>query len=358
MAWKRAIKYAPYAGALARGFASYYNARYSGKRSALSSGKRTRGRYRVKSRRRRRTRESDPLTGQYDYKQDYGKKRETRRSRGYRRFSRKITKIVRNDMVGTTHIVRRAIATLVTGVNISDAVCFGLNGMNGISGDTFNPTSDLGNIMYEMDRTSWDNVDTSTLQTKNQRLYVHSCTMEMTLRNTADVDALVEAYFIRGRTRYVRGNVADSPVGLYFSGFNNQGLAENPDGSGTFPDNQLAASTIGVTPWQNQRFCQNYTIVKRIKFRIPPGAEVNHVIQGPSGVYRDSYVKNTITDRKYYGILYQQQGSPARNSGIDVQAQSCQVTYLSVRRYRVKMLANNLAMDAFDASNNLRTVTV
>jgi hypothetical protein len=203
-----------------------------------------------------------------------------------------------------------------------------------------------------MDSTGWNNIDSLISQSKNQRLYVHTCTMENTIRNEGTTDVLIEAYFIRGRRGFQLGSASD-PTRLYEGGFRNQLLAENPDGSSTFAVGELAASTIGVTPWQNARFCANYTITKRIKFTIPPGGEISHILHGPSGTYRTASVKQLITDRKYTGVLYQQQGTPRAEPITVAQATSC--VYLSVRRYRVKMLQNNLTRDAFDLSNPLRT---
>lgn len=213
--------------------------------------------------------------------------------------------------------------------------------------------------MFEMDPTSWNALDNDGVQTLNNRLYVHSCTMEMTIRNTGSTDAVVEAYFIRGRKAYQKTG-PDSPTGLYFQGFFNQGPARNPDNpsEADMGLTQLSASTIGVTPFQNQRFCQTYNIVKRVKFVIPANGEISHVIHGPSGVYRASYVKNHITDRKYYGVLYQQQGAPFQEgagAGVAQLATGTDVNYLSVRRYRCKLLQNNLAKDAFDPSDTIRT---
>lgn len=351
-------KYGRVAGAFGgmaiRAALSKYMGRAAGKATARRL-KFRRGRSYTKTRRGRRN-DSTPLTNQYDYKIDYVKRRGTKAGYRRRRFSRRINNIVRNGMVGTTHILRRSTARLTTTENISNAVCYGLNGLNGVSSDDFNPTSDIGNILLEMDPASWAAIDSDSNETRNQRLYVHSCTMEMTIRNTGTTDAVIEAYFIRGRRLYNKSG-ADSPVGLYFQGFNNQAAAANPDNptESSMGIPQLQASDIGVTPFQNQRFCQNYNIVKRMKFVIPPGGEISHVLQGPSGVFRTAYAKNGITDKKYYGVLYQQQGAPTQSTtGVPLLATGTDVNYLSVRRYRCKLLQNNLARDGFDASNPLR----
>lgn len=346
---------AAFAGTALKGMLSRYMQRA---RSGPSTARKTRfrtGRSYTKTRYRSR-RDGQPITNQYDYKVDYIKRRATRASYRRRRYSRRITNIVRNGMVGTTHVLRRSVAHLTTPINESNFNCYGLNGLNGISSDEFNPTSDIGNIIFEMDRTAWNDLDTAGAITRNNnRLYVHSCTMENTIRNDGANDAIVEAYFIRGRIAYQK-SASDSPTGLYVQGFDNQGEFTNPEGGTTLSLPQLRARDIGVTPFQNQRFCQTYTIVKRLKFVIPVGGEITHTVHGPSGTYRASHVKNHITDKRYYGILYQQQGGPIVGTPTNTLAQPTSCTYLSIRRYRVKMLSNNLARDLLDVSNTIRPV--
>lgn len=58
------------------------------------------------------------------------------------------------------------------------------------------------------------------------------------------------------------------------------------------------------------------------------------------------------TDKSYSGILFQQQGSPSTQGDVDTLALPTVVTYLSIRRYRIKMLRDDLDMTALDPSGS------
>ena len=102
---------------------------------------------RTRSSIRPRSQNTEPLTGQFDYKTDYRKRRLGKRARYQvkrrRKWNRKVVNVVRNANVGTTHIIRRALCQLESPTNTSNSVSFGLYGLNGATGDTFNPTADI-----------------------------------------------------------------------------------------------------------------------------------------------------------------------------------------------------------------------
>lgn len=300
------------------------------------------------------TSSSAPLTGQFDYKTDYAKRRfpKWKRRKFYykRKFNRRILNLVRTSNVGSTHIVRRSLGLLLSATNQSDFTCFGMYGLNGDGAETLNTTNDVGEIFKEMDATSWAGVNNNTVQGQNHKLYFYHATAEYTIRNThATNDAIIEAYFIRGKAP-VNYALYSSPTVAYDQGFNKQSLASDPNTGSTF-DTQLTSKMIGVTPFQNAQFCRNYKIYRRQKFRLPPGNEISFVIhERRPRTFTMDRARTFSTDRNYHGVLFQQQGPP---TGIDppTAAIPTSVSYMCVRRYRLKMFRDNLPKDAFETTD-------
>lgn len=296
---------------------------------------------------------SAPLTGQFDYKTDYSRRRKSKRQRrrSYRRSKRRrrLLNIVKTSAIAPVHLVRRSMFGLTTATQKSDAVSYGMYGLNGTANDTFNTCDDIASIFKQMDKFSWDNALAPNVPTNNHKLWFMHATLEFTIRNTGNQDALIEAYFIRGRRSVdlVWGN----PTNLYSGGFRRQNLARDPNTpAGTF-ERELAFTDIGVTPFQNSLFCKSYNIYKRQKFRIPPGGEINFVVSDRrprTFTMVSSYP--VVTDRRYHGVLFQQQGSPDATSGAETVALPTTVTYLATRRYRFKMIRDSLVTDAFDTT--------
>lgn len=297
---------------------------------------------------------SAPLTGQFDYKTDFKRrrlgKRQRRRQKFRRRRARKAWKRAKLSAANTTHLLKQSAFTLTSVENQSNSLCYGLYGING-SGTQYNSTGDVGAVFNEMDSSSWALANAPDSTSYNHKLYFQHGTMEITIKNTGTVDALIEAYFIRGR-RPVNTNWLD-PAHVYDRGFRKQAVAQNPNPT-LLPDpnfeSGLTFNIVGTTPFQCAEFCKDYSIYKRQKFRLPPGNEINIVVSDPRprsfGMVESRPI---MTDRRYHGILFQQQGSPASGDP-PVLAQATQVTYLAVRRYRFKMVRDNMTTDALDTT--------
>lgn len=299
---------------------------------------------------------STPLTGQFDYKVDYTKRRlgrkAQRRAKKTRKWRRKVVRTVQNNMIGTTHIVRRNFDSLSVGRDVSDACSFSLNGPDGQGTDGRNSQNDIGEILREMDPASWTALNVFDQPANNQRLFILNAIMEMTVRNSGDNDAIIECYWWKAKTT-TPNNVWPSAFQMYAESFNRQGRATNPE----IPSNQLGEAQlshvdVGVTPFQNQLFCRNYTILKRVKYRIQPNQEISFIMKGPSGTYTAQQIKDKASIPKTMGVLFNQQGPPGPATSEPPAAatvsQASRCEYLCVKRYRCKLLENNLAKDAFD----------
>lgn len=294
---------------------------------------------------------SAPLTGQFDYKTDYAKRRYGRGARRRMRFKRRrrnrLLRTVKYSAIAPTHLVRRSLTQLNTDNTLSNAVGYGLYGINGTSNDTFNSTDDVASIFREMDPVSWTNANNPLVTSLNHRIWFMHGTLEVTVRNTGIYDALVEGYYIRGRRQV---NAAwGSPTDVYSRGFNKQALATDPNTGNPF-EAQLDFSQVGVTPFQCAEFCKSYNIYKRQKFRIPPGNEINIVISDSRPRSFGMVECNRFaTDKRYHGILFQWQGSPD-GQGAETPALPTAITFMAVRRYRFKMVRDSLTTDAFDTA--------
>lgn len=296
------------------------------------------------------TESATALTAQQDYKTDYRKRRLSRkRRRAYRRkrkWKRKIVNTVRNADVGSTHVVRRAICQLTTTTNQSNAVSFGLYGLNGTSGDAFNPTADIREIFREISDTDWTNA-TNGVASQQHKIYSMHGTMEMTVRNVNSTnDALVEAYFIRGKKR---SPVNYSPTSIYSTGFAKAALASDPN-TGNLFDSKLSFSDVGITPFQSPWFTQHFTIYKRQKFTLAPGGECSFILHDRKArTFKMDYAATCSTDKNFHGVLFQQYGLPVV-AGAESYALPTDCVYSSIRRYRIKMFRDNLPKTALDPS--------
>lgn len=310
----------------------------------------------VKRRRLQQGRSSDvvpasaPLTGQHDYKTDYRKRRLTRRGRFLSRrrgkWRRRVLKVTRESLVGSSHIIRREHDDIAAAANTSNSFVTGIYGLDGYDGGigTFplNVTNDVGSLFNELDTAAWN--ASRTAVGNNRKLTYFSSSMEVTISNTGTVPVLMEAYFIMGRNRVPSDWI--TPHQMYISGFNKQPQVVNDAGGAIVaPDGPLSFSDLGTTPFQNAVFCRNYKIVKRMKFVIPAGSSISQMIRDTRPhTWTVQSAKGFVNDRAYKGILWQFQGHPSSAN----QAEAATINVLNVRRYRAKLLPNTNTTDLFD----------
>lgn len=305
--------------------------------------------------------DSAPLTGQFDYKTDYRKRRIGRRRRRVikrkRRWRRKVVNTVRNANVGSTQILKRSLGVLNNAPGFSDACSYGLYGLNGNQSQLLNSNADIREFFREISNVDWNNT-ILPIPSQNHKIYSMHATMEMTVRNRGTNDAIIEAYYIRGRkpapytTDSISGDPNGSPVQVYADSFAKMALASDPNTGNTF-DSKPGFTSVGITPFQAPNFCRHYLIYKRQKFRIPPGNEISITIHDRKPRTFDMMTsQNRHTDRNYHGILFQQQGSPDDDGTNQTPSVATSCTYLSVRRYRIKMFRDNLEKTAFDVSGS------
>lgn len=292
--------------------------------------------------------QSAPITGHYDYKTDYRKRRRTRRQRRVfrrrRRWRRKIVRTVRESTLGTAHVVRRSFQSdVTTAAGQTQSGSYTMYGLNGQSNVDYNTTNDMGSVLQAGSGSDWTNWESTTLDAVNHKLYAYHATMEFTMTNTGGVDALVEMYYIRARNRV--DSVWSSPDYVFAYGFKKQGNTTEPD-TGTAVGTALTPNELGVTPFQNSLFCRMFNIYKRQKFRIPVGGEVSFVLTDRrSRVFSIAGTKQYAWDRGMSGIFFQFQGVAVGGSPSSP-AQVAKLTFNCTRRYRLKFARDDNATDA------------
>lgn len=295
---------------------------------------------------------SAPLTGRFDYKTDYKKRKLTKRRRlqvkRQKKWANKVLKTVRERAIGTTHILKRTfLPDVASPAAQSNAVCFGLYGLNGQDTD-LNSTHDIGHLMYAMSNTDWNNWETNTgvisAQTaRNNKIHSYQGTMEFTMINTGTSDIIAEVYFIRARRTI--GEKWKSPTFIYEHGFKKQGSAQDPDVLANI-GTDLVHTDLGVTPFQNSLFCRSFNIFKRQKYRIPAGDEVSFVHNDSRyRVFTLGGTKPFAMNQHYSGVLVQWSGVSVAG-GVPSTAAPSLLTFTVHRRYRIKMEENDDPTDA------------
>lgn len=307
--------------------------------------------YKTLTKEEKRPSDNSPLTGQYDYKTDYRKRRIPKRKRYIykrrRRFTRRVMQIVNKGNTGSVHLVRRSLGVLTSLANTTAMAGYGLCGLDGGSSTQFNTCNDIAEFLKAKDATSWSNWNVQANTSINYKLFVQHAVMDITIRNNGSTDAIIEVYYIRGRSVLPNSFSSPSPADVYVDGFNRQAKAQDPDSGATYSF-ELAAATVGVTPFQCNWFCKNYLIYKRQKYRVPPANEVNFSIHTRSRWFDVSNTKNRVTDGRYHGVLFQQYGSPNGTGSTSI-AEATSVNYLCVRRYTCRFIPNKPPADALQA---------
>ena len=291
-----------------------------------------------------------PITNRYDFTTDYRKrrqsKRQRRKARRKRKWKRRVVNTVRTANIGSSHMLRRSFSADVTAAaNTQGTASFTIYGLNGTNDPNLNTTNDMGQFMYDISNADWNNWDSATLASKIHRIHSFHATMEFNMVNTGTSDAFVEVYFIRARGRQAAS--WGDPTKVYNVGFLKQGVTTDPN-SGNPIGSELTPTELGVTPFQNSLFCRFFTIYKRQKYRISPGAEV-------SFVHMDRRVRNfTIGGVKPYawdkatsGVLVQWQGV-AVGGGAPAPAVASAMTFNVTRRYRFKFVRDDQPTDGRD----------
>ncbi|QGF19375.1 capsid protein [Antarctic virus COCH21_74] len=295
----------------------------------------------------RRPSESEPITGQFDFKTDYRKRTLSGRARRVvkrkRAWDRKVVKTVREHTLGSAHVIRRSFQPNIgTLAGQSTSFSYTLYGLNGDTNADINTNNDIGSIMSAADPSAWGNWNSTLLAAVDQKLYSYHATMEVNIVNTGATDAWVEIYYIRARKRTEQAWL--SPNFTYNQGFIKQATTSEPDVGVTF-GTPLVGTELGVTPFQNALFCRNWLITKRQKFRIPASGEISFVHNDRR--HRTFTIGKTrpfAWDTSTSGVFVQFYGV-AVGGGAPDSAAPCSLTTNVTRRYRMKFAIADNATD-------------
>lgn len=227
----------------------------------------------------------NPLTTQHDFKTDYRSRRITRRRRiQFRRAKRFTARVARAHTSLTTypkHVLRTQRFTRTCTQNAQNYFGVLLHTVDGIAvGNGGNEQADWREFFREGGGSfaqAWDNANTVLpgvgLGLINRAIRSIRATIEVTLRNTGTNPLILNAYRIYCK-RNVRSNF-DSIENVYRTGFfTAEQIEANPENNTGLWDSRIIDTDIGSTCFQSRVFCQHFKIVRRTKYQLSPGEEV------------------------------------------------------------------------------------
>lgn len=328
---------------------------YSLSRNAIQAATRVGSRYlssRVLTARRQTSNAPVPVTGEHDFKTDYRYKRmPKRRRRRWVRFQRKVD-FISAKKLGLKQYVVTSNGWFGMAENQSNGVSFELYPADGVAG-----YKDLGDIcrgvVGALPFDNSNNTGASNISL-DKRIQFESANMEVTIRNTGENTAIVESYQFICRKDVLQLNDGsyNNVFGQYRQSFIKTSLITDPDGT----SNTIPLSTIptylstGTTPFQANRFCSYFKILKRQKFTIPPGGQIQLSLRNARTKFLNvGGVRSRNALRGWtQGFLIQGQGVPGPVEGTSVGALPAQLHWYSVRRYSYYLPASGFDQDAFN----------
>jgi len=295
------------------------------------------GRSRTQSKnKKKRTIEPVPVTGHYDYKVDYRYKRMPRRKRKrWMSFKRKVN-WVSTQQGGLKSFVVNHKAVINAATDNSNGSHETLYSIDGVTN-----CKDVGDIMRgTIGSTVFDNELSTTVDNiRNQRsITFASANIEVTISNSGSNTIILEAYHFRCRKTHLQmtdGSYND-PWGIYRLGFLKSTLITDPQTSAQIPSSAKPTfATPGTTPFQSTRFCSHFKVLRRSKFTIPAGGQIQLSLRIPGNkVINAGNIRSMIVaPRLSEGWIYQFQGIPGQDAGNPVHALPGQINVFSVRRY-------------------------
>lgn len=309
---------------------------------AYGSGRRTRTMrrgYTGKSFSRTRTKnkkaiEPPPVTGQFDYKTDYVRKRMPRRRRKrWLRFRRKVQYINDKGLGLKSHIVsfEQKLTTTAITSNAFGEELFSCDGKSN--------HKDLGDIARNALGAAFNNQQiTAAGPSHSKSIHFESANMEVSIHNTGLNTVVLEVYHVRCRKdglQFSDGSFNEM-LGYYRQGFLKTEQIEDPDTGTILPGASLIAfDTPGTTPFQCPMFCSYFQVLKREKFTIPVGGLIQKSLRIPKNRWLniDNLRSKNVLRGWTEGFLFQFQGVPQDEFGVPEPASPTTLNIFTVRRY-------------------------
>jgi len=281
-----------------------------------------------------------PLTNQRDFKVDYVRRRPNRRKlRRRRRWAARVTRQIHLSQHGRQQVLRQYVQQWTSAAGETEAHSLQLYGSDGtLSGP--DECADLREFFRESNQAEWDNGVNPLVDTNSTtRLRFVSANMEITIRNvlTGDDanDVIVTAYHWRAR-RDLPGSASPDPRSAYELGLIKTGVIVDPDNPTNPWDQRLEVTDPGSTPFHSSFFCRHFVILKRTKYRIPPGDEINIMLKDNRmrTIPLHRAIQRTTLGGHTQGILFEYMGTPGLLGGVTptLSTQS-QLVVTAFRRY-------------------------
>lgn len=277
-----------------------------------------------------------PLTNQRDFKVDYVRRRPNRRKlRRRRRWAARVTRQIHLSQHGRQQVLRQYLQQWTSLAGETETHSLQLYGSDGTTTGA-DESADLREFFRESNDTEWDqalNPLTDTNSTTRMRFV--SANMEVTIRNVgSENDVIVTAY--QWRARRDMPNAVGNPRAAYELGLLKTGVITDPDNPTNPWDTKLQLTDPGSTPFHSSFFCRHFVILKRTKYRIPPGDEINIMLKDTRmrTIPLHRAIGRTTLGGHSQGILFEYMGTPGLLGGVTpTLATSSQLVVTAFRRY-------------------------
>lgn len=205
-----------------------------------------------------------------------------RRRRRWVRFARKVNHVVLRGQQGLKKQIFRRLHTIssISGsCGFSDALLYSGDGDGSLH------ASDLGELFRgHLGAADFNDANNLTvLSNASKQLKFESAQLEITMTNSGNYKAIVEAYYIRCRKQHSHTNntIYNCASGIYQLGFVKQDQVQDLETGETVGIGKQSEFQVGTTPFQSPRFCSTFKILRRRKFTIAPGNSISWILKDP-----------------------------------------------------------------------------
>ena len=200
------------------------------------------------------SRDTAPLTNQFDTRVLYVKKRgNKKRQRRARKFSRKVLSVVDRKLVAPWFIMRTSTASLNPSAGGQEVVGMSLNGFAGNGGSD----NDLSAILTCVE------AQHTGSSTQNEAFDLMSSFLDVTIRNTDSANtAYIDLYYLK-----LRKDVTTNSTTFRDMFADSLGFTVKPTGGVA----SLTPTTYGANPFNCSDFCRYCLITKKRQIILSPG---------------------------------------------------------------------------------------
>lgn len=274
-------------------------------------------------------------TFQHDVQSLYRYRRMPRRKRRRAiRYKRRVDRVINSRVPVRTFIktTTQFAPSKIDEQSYAYSLCLGV--------DVSNDQKEANDDLEDMAAQAFEVASTVNVATWRGRIFIKSVTLETIIRNLSSVLVFFDVYRIYCRTdvslQDYRNSTTFAPTAAELATTAIVGFEDTPSPSGWLAPRIF---NHGVTPFQNSKFCQQFKIVSKTRYRIEPGSTIQLHLQrrvNKTFNYADirgkAYVRGLTTG--YFFLFYGAPGGTAAE-GLYSQASSIRIVRNVQYSYRV-----------------------